>query len=421
MSVIPGNLFGILSLMNLMLAGVMTYAWKVSARIAGMGYWAGGFAGISAGQMLLSLFWFYPHRYVAVLAFFLQLTGSVMLFRGCSLFLERPAGLRMGAGAVVASLVTGAAILLTGGGDLAIRIHRVVGYGSFALVFVRTALLFLRRKSFVWGGIRYGAAAALLVLSALQAYRVLESILPRDSVPLMPQPFYSGLFLFVYTGLALTLLQMGYAKFNEQLRLQGEERKVLLREMHHRTKNNLSIVASLLSLESGRLEDSRAKAALDQLGERVRAIGLLHELLQAADSARTVRTDEYIGSVAEAAGGSDPSTGQGVVLERRIEPFDLEIAKAIPIGLIVNELVTNAVKHAFPEKAGGRISVSLNRSGDCMELAVSDDGAGIGSIGRPGSLGLTLVSSLAAQLGGDVCYENEGGTRAVVRFPAACA
>lgn len=185
--------------------------------------------------------------------------------------------------------------------------------------------------------------------------------------------------------------------------------------MHHRTKNNLALTASLISLESAGIDDTETRKALEELEERVRAIALLHQMLQDAEGARSVPAEEYLRNVAESAART---AGRSISLDCGVDPVELTASKAIPLGLILNELVTNSVKHAFPGGREGKILVRLADAGGVLEMVVQDDGVGMPE--KPGkqSLGLSLVESLAEQLGGSLRFEEGPGTKIVVRIPA---
>jgi PAS domain S-box-containing protein len=200
------------------------------------------------------------------------------------------------------------------------------------------------------------------------------------------------------------------------------EKDVLLREVHHRVKNNLQIVASLMRLQSYEVSDPTAAAALRTGERRVEAMGLLHEILYSGSLAG-VDFPRYVGalvsSLLSAYGAGEG--GSPIRTELRIEPIPLEFNQAIPCGLILNELIGNSMKYAFEgAPGGGVIRVEMRRAGPAEALlSVSDDGRGAPLAGgRSDSLGLKLVRALARQLDGEFDWETgPGGTSARVRFP----
>lgn len=187
---------------------------------------------------------------------------------------------------------------------------------------------------------------------------------------------------------------------------EGSQEKVLLvREMSHRTKNNLALADSLVALEGHRFDDPRVQGSMEAIRSRLRSIGLLHDSLYRLDAAgRSVRLDTYLRSVVEALAES----AGPVLVEGQLEEVVADLDTAIPIGLITGELVTNSLKYAYPAGASGRILVSLGQEVDSCRLVVRDWGRGFPD--KPeGGLGGLLVSSLGKQLGGQLSWKNEGG------------
>lgn len=200
------------------------------------------------------------------------------------------------------------------------------------------------------------------------------------------------------------------------------EKEVLLKEVHHRVKNNLQVISSLFYLQRRRVEDDHIKSLLDESRSRVASIALIHEQLCQSTSLADIDFDEYLKRLVGAllsmfgTGQVDVRTGApGVVLD---------VEHAVPCALLVAELVSNSLKHAFHGRPG-RVWVRAQRAGE-REIAVevADDGAGIPESvdfrASPG-LGLQLVLSLTKQLGGSIELDRSGGTRVLVRFPIPAA
>ncbi len=201
------------------------------------------------------------------------------------------------------------------------------------------------------------------------------------------------------------------------LRRSLEEKEVLLREVHHRVKNNLQVISSLLALQQRRLEGTEAAQALGEAHARVRSISLVHDQLYRAADLGDVDFHAYLETlVARLA----QTAGPGVEVSVDVAPVQLGVDRAIPCGLIVNELVTNALKHAFAGRAAGRVRVELRDSGpDELTLSVSDDGVGLPAGFDPAAqptLGLVLVRTLAQQIGGQLVASTDRGARFAVRF-----
>jgi len=196
-----------------------------------------------------------------------------------------------------------------------------------------------------------------------------------------------------------------------------EERELLLRELNHRVVNNFAMVASLLQMQAARAEDPSAKDALDKALTRVTSISHAHRNLyapggEAAEIDMAVYLDDLCRSLAEGL-----FLGEIVTLERHVHPVSMPRDRAVAIGLVVNELVTNAAKHAFVDGAGGRIVVTFEPAEKGWRLVVSDDGRGLpedyNSI-RHG-LGRGLVEAFARQAGGSLSVSSGPGATFVLK------
>jgi len=195
------------------------------------------------------------------------------------------------------------------------------------------------------------------------------------------------------------------------------EKEVLLKEIHHRVKNNLQIVSSLLKLQSGYIDDDRAVMLFQDCYNRVRSMALIHEKLYRTDDLTSIDAAEYLENLALNLFSS--YRGDRVELKLECDRIPLDIDTAIPCGLIVTELVSNALKYAFPNGKKGRLRVQLRRADRGLELAVSDDGIGLPAnfnIEEVDSLGLQLVSNLTAQLDGVLSLDTREGTKFSIQF-----
>ncbi len=208
----------------------------------------------------------------------------------------------------------------------------------------------------------------------------------------------------------------------EELKKSLEEKEILLREVHHRVKNNLSIISSLLNLQSSMLKTpEQALEAFRNSRERIQAMSLVHEELYKSRDYSRINMDQYIGRLLDQltlAYGQD----RGITLTRRIENVELDVSTSIPCGLILNELITNAYKYAFPGSRTGTIRIQLSILQDgSAEMSVSDDGVGLPEgidFENTDSLGLTLVRLLVEQLRGTLSMSAEDGSTFTIRFPA---
>ena len=203
------------------------------------------------------------------------------------------------------------------------------------------------------------------------------------------------------------------------------EKEVLLREIHHRVKNNMQVISSLLSMQSQYVEGEEIRRALEESRLRVRSMALVHEKLYQTTDLSSIDFADYLRGLAGKVVGAYAHGGVHIELRYDLEPLSLGLDVAVPCGLITNELISNAVKYAFPSGRAGSIRVELHRceveglSG--LELVVADDGVGLPEgfdLDRVASLGLRLVSQLTRhQLHGRVEFSGERGAEFRVWFP----
>jgi two-component sensor histidine kinase len=210
----------------------------------------------------------------------------------------------------------------------------------------------------------------------------------------------------------------------EGLRASLGEKELLLKEIHHRVKNNLQVIVSLLRLQSSAFDDERARRVFRECQNRIQAMSLVHERLYQSNDFARVSLDHYIRQLVRGIVSSYGPTAERVAVRSEVEGVTLPIDTAIPCGFIINELVTNSIVHAFPGERGGSVLVALREvAPDTFELVVSDDGAGMPPdlrMDQLGTLGLYLVQTIARdQLRGSVDIVSpgrQGGTDVVVRF-----
>ena len=208
---------------------------------------------------------------------------------------------------------------------------------------------------------------------------------------------------------------------NNQLSHLLEEKEWLLKEIHHRVKNNLQIVMSLLSSQSAYIDNETALSAIQASRHRVYAMSLIHQKLYNSENVSSIDMSFYTRELVSYLRDSF-TTGQRIRFELDIQPVVLDVGQAVPLGLILNEAITNAIKYAFPDDRAGVISVSLaNTSPRRYLLVIADDGVGIpdqdGTI-RNGSLGMSLIRGLSNSLDGNVIVENKNGTVIKIAFLA---
>lgn len=198
---------------------------------------------------------------------------------------------------------------------------------------------------------------------------------------------------------------------NEMIGKALEDRETLLREIHHRVKNNLQIISSLLNLQSRTLEDKVAQGAVVESKNRVKSMALIHEQLYQQEHLTGVTMPIYIQQLVSSLAQSYGIDDEKIEIKVNAEPIQLDVDSAIPIGLILNELLSNAIKYAF-EDSRGKVVVSFRKMDDKLELVVSDNGKGLKpEAEQSGSFGLKLVQSLARKLKAQVNIEGNAGTR----------
>ena len=212
----------------------------------------------------------------------------------------------------------------------------------------------------------------------------------------------------------------GRKRAEEMLLASLSEKELLLKEIHHRVRNNLQVISSLLSLESAATEDPRVQAVFDDTQRRIKAMALVHErLLESANLSGIEFWDFLAGLVDEML---KVHGRPEVTPSLDVEPIILGIDTAMPCGLIVDELLSNSLKYAFPEGRKGVLSISLHRLGDGrVDLSVGDDGVGLppgSDIRSMSSMGMELVKSLAEQLGATIDSRAAKGTNFTFTFRA---
>ncbi len=209
-------------------------------------------------------------------------------------------------------------------------------------------------------------------------------------------------------------------KAEEQINTSLQEKLVLLREIHHRVKNNLQVISSLLNLQSGYIEDKKSLEIFRESQTRVRSMALIHEKLYQSKDLNKIEFSEYVKSLTRDLFTSYSVDQERVKLLYDIDGIYFEIDTAILCGLIINELVSNSLKHAFPGSKSGHIYINLKEKGKNMyELSLKDDGIGFPEeidFRNTDSLGLQLVTTLTDQLGGEIQLNKNGFTEFMIAF-----
>lgn len=224
-------------------------------------------------------------------------------------------------------------------------------------------------------------------------------------------------------NLTILTVQDTTERIKAEMELQGslKEKEILLREIHHRVKNNLQTISSLLDLQAESITDPKSREAFRSSQGRIRSMALIHERLYKSENLSRIKARDYISNIMEYLETTYDSRSGNVLLETSVQDIFLSLDVAIPCGLIINELVSNSMKYAFTNASSGRISVSLIFDTlNHLVLSVEDNGSGIPpdiSIENSKSLGLQLVNLLVKQINGKININNAGGASIKISFP----
>ncbi|PWC32518.1 histidine kinase dimerization/phosphoacceptor domain -containing protein [Azospirillum sp. TSO35-2] len=199
------------------------------------------------------------------------------------------------------------------------------------------------------------------------------------------------------------------------------DKEVLLRDIHHRVKNNLQVILSLLELQAQRAPE--LEGPFSEALSRINTMGLIHEQIYRSTGVSVVRLDEFIEALAGHLRSFHRRPGRDIAIQHRVEPLSLDLNRVVPFALILNEVVSNAFKHAFADRASGTVTIALIEEGSVLHLTVQDDGTGsaepipaAGGTGRP-SMGMDLIRAFTRQIRGDYRFTRDGGTRFDLTFP----
>jgi PAS domain S-box-containing protein len=209
-------------------------------------------------------------------------------------------------------------------------------------------------------------------------------------------------------------------QMEEQIRASLEERGVLLREIHHRVKNNLQIIISLFNLQTHYVQDPGASKALREGQNRIKSMALIHERFYQSDGLSRIDFDDYIRRLTDNLLQTSGITSGKVDLNIITEKISLDIDTAVPCGLIINEVVSNSLKHAFNDGRKGEILIQFSRTGEsAYRLVIADNGTGLPQgfdLEKSDSLGIQLIHALAGQIDGTLKIENSNGVKYIIDF-----
>lgn len=255
--------------------------------------------------------------------------------------------------------------------------------------------------------------------------------------PIWRREWFIGVLLLVIAGSVLSvvrlrerslvkmnsLLEMRVSHRTRLLERKNREKEMLLQEIHHRVKNNLQIVISMLNLQARHVQDPQAADVMQAIRSRVRSMSILHERLYQHAELDCIDLEEYFEEICESLYAAYGVSNRRIALELDMPQIKVNIDSAITLGLIVNELVSNSLKYAFPDGQSGVLRIELKRHDEAQyTLTVSDNGKGLPISFDPHtskSFGLKLVTSLSRKLQGDIKFINNNGTKSILYFVLA--
>jgi two-component sensor histidine kinase len=203
-----------------------------------------------------------------------------------------------------------------------------------------------------------------------------------------------------------------------EIKRQLAEKEILLKEVHHRIKNNIAAIGGLISLRLESITNPEAITVLQDAIGRVGSMRILYDKLLLTEDYKDISVKSYIESIAETVIALFPVSAK-VTLDKRIADFQLDSKRLFPLGIIINELITNKMKYAFTGRDAGKIKISLTKDDKHVKLTIQDDGNGLPDgfdINESKGFGLMLVKMLSQQLGGSFSMEKHAGTRCTVEF-----
>ena len=242
----------------------------------------------------------------------------------------------------------------------------------------------------------------------------------RDANATLEQRVQERTTALAQTNAALQARIVAHQHTEDELKAALHEREMLLRELHHRVKNNLQLVTSLLRMQADAAPDPQLRVLVEESEQRIRALALVHEVLHRAQELGHIELAAYLRALVHLLVQAFQREGQPIRLHLELAEIPLDIDRAVTCGLILNELLTNAFKYAFPDGRAGDIHIRLRADAGHVTVGVRDTGVGVPEgvdVRTAESLGLQLVGLLTEQLGGRLTCTREGGTAWTMTFP----
>ena len=280
-----------------------------------------------------------------------------------------------------------------------------------------TSGLFLRpHSSFVF------AALSMIAYGLAEIYLQSQgTILVQDAETMALNNYLAVIASLLVVAIATWLFTRNIQNYIKTLEKQSKEKEILLKEIHHRVKNNLQIVSSMLNLQQETLNDEESKLAIKDSIGRVKSMALIHERLYMSSDLSSINIQDYVGSLLGQINQSQLERVPRLEIKQDIQEISLDVDISLSLGLIINELVTNSLKHGFLNVniEEPSIKIILREEGENLILQVSDNGKGMSpniNFRDTESLGLQLVNTLADELEGKLTLEKEQGTKFILIF-----
>lgn len=231
------------------------------------------------------------------------------------------------------------------------------------------------------------------------------------------------IFILTLSGFLLMFLFVMYRiflrkkKYSQLLEKKNLEKEFLLKEIHHRVKNNLETISSLLSLQTAKIENRDFQVIMEETQNRVHSMGMIHKQLYLGDNMESIEMKDFFEGLGNYIIDTFDASGR-IRFSTQMDPIELDVDWAIPIGLIVNELISNSLKYAFPENSAGEIAVKLLEEGSFLHLIVSDNGIGMSESPKilGSGFGSELIRLLTRQLDGKMTLLSQPGTKVSFEF-----
>lgn len=261
------------------------------------------------------------------------------------------------------------------------------------------------------------------VVMYTKAYLDETGYLPNDKLPKMftnvdYDTVLQLLILFTSVGFIVFFIFSQLKKSHEKMAIAIKDKEVLLKEVHHRVKNNLQVIISLLSLQSNIEDDEKFKDTFNKCQNRINSMSIIHELLYQSDNVSSINLKEYIQELAYSIAPSIEKANQKINLNLAIESLTINIDTAIPLGLLINEIITNSFKHGFPN-INGEIQIKLMKQNNhTFVLEIGDNGVGKGDgANNKKTLGLNLIKNLTKQIDGTLSIDkSKKGMNYIIHF-----